>query len=62
MNVPPLITVNPPKNAQFREEESIELPCHAVGIPTPTSVSLLYVTEEDVFYFSSTVVHQAAVD
>ena len=39
VNVPPLIRINPPKNAQFREYESIELPCHAVGIPTPTSVS-----------------------
>ena len=36
VNVPPLITVHPPKEAQFRELESIELPCHAVGIPTPT--------------------------
>ena len=38
VNVPPLILVNPPKDAQFREYESIELPCEAVGIPTPKSV------------------------
>jgi len=40
VNVPPLITVNPPKNAQFREYEAIELPCEADGIPKPKSVSL----------------------
>lgn len=35
VNIPPLITVNPPKDAQFRQRESIELPCEAEGIPTP---------------------------
>jgi len=35
VNIPPLITVDPPKEFQFREYEAIQLSCEATGNPQP---------------------------
>lgn len=41
VNIPPLITLEPPKDVQFREDEAIELPCKASGNPPPVYVSYI---------------------
>jgi len=41
VNIPPLITLEPLKDLQFRENEAIELPCAASGNPPPKFVYLL---------------------